>query len=213
MSPVPEKMFVTSDAVAVCWSEEQGLQVLLVERANEPYKGCWALPGGFVDLGEDLGDACARELQEETGVRAAAMAQIGAWGKPGRDPRGRNISVAYLAVVRAGEQTAHGADDASRAAWHRAYALPPLAFDHADMVTRGLEALRSLAVTTRIALAFLGHQFGLKDLCGVLAAVSGRAVTRRGGLAYARRAGLVTGLATEALECADECYLRRLDAL
>jgi len=131
---MPTKMLVAADTVAFRSVRPGDLDVLLVERANEPFRGCWALPGGFVEEDEDLPQAAARELSEETGLAPAVMDQVGAWGTPGRDPRGRVVSAVYLAVARPGQDRAEGGDDAARAAWHPVDGLPHLAFDHAEIV-------------------------------------------------------------------------------
>jgi 8-oxo-dGTP diphosphatase len=110
-------------------------RVLLIERGWDPYKGHWALPGGHVDPGEASLEAAARELEEETGVRVAAGALrlVGVFDAPGRDPRGRYVCAAYLARVPA-DTHATAADDATDARWWPLVALPPLAFDHADII-------------------------------------------------------------------------------
>jgi len=171
MSPMPTKMFVAADTVALRCTAERGLDVLLVERGNEPYKGCWALPGGFVEQDEDLPDAAARELEEETGLRPAALAQVGAWGAPGRDPRGRVVSAVYLAIAKPGLDEVQGGDDAARAAWHAVVDLPPLAFDHSEIIPVALQRLRALCERTHIAFAFLGAIFGPPEVSRVLAAL------------------------------------------
>jgi 8-oxo-dGTP diphosphatase len=110
-------------------------QVLLIERGWDPYEGHWALPGGHVDPGESSRDTAARELAEEAGVHVApeALHQIGVWDQPGRDPRGRYVTVAYLVTVPTGTPIVAG-DDARTARWCPLDALPPLAFDHADIL-------------------------------------------------------------------------------
>jgi len=116
--------------------------VLLIRRGNEPFRGDWALPGGFVEENESL-EACAeRELQEETGVTGVALEQFYTYGDPGRDPRGWSLSVAYWGAVDGELPTVEGADDAVEAAWHPIDNLPPLAFDHDDMIARA-NALRT----------------------------------------------------------------------
>ncbi|WP_369359587.1 NUDIX domain-containing protein [Streptomyces sp. cg2] len=115
--------------------------VLLIERGWPPYQGHWALPGGHVDPGETSRTAAARELEEETGVQvdASDLRQIGVFDRPDRDPRGRYITAAYLAAVPADTPIAAG-DDARSARWWPLEDLPPLAFDHADILhaTTGL---------------------------------------------------------------------------
>jgi len=111
-------------------------EVLLIRRARPPFVGCWALPGGFVDIEEPLETAAARELKEETGLEGVALEQLRAFGDPGRDPRGRTVSIVYVGVLEPGHggkargEEVRGADDAAEAAWHFLDALPPMAFDH-----------------------------------------------------------------------------------
>ncbi len=123
---------VTVDAVVFCGSVTTR-QVALIRRLNDPYAGCWALPGGFVDMDESLETAAARELREETGLDCATLQQFHTFGNPGRDPRGRNICVAYVGVLPE-EVPLQAADDAAEAAWFPINALPPLAFDHDKIV-------------------------------------------------------------------------------
>jgi 8-oxo-dGTP diphosphatase len=166
--PVPDKMLVTADAVTLSYSCEEGLRLLLIRRANDPYEGWWALPGGFVDLEEDLLPACRRELGEETGLSGGAMVQVGAYGKPGRDPRGRNVTVAYLALVGPQQCVARAGDDAADAAWVDVRALPDLAFDHAEIIGDGLALLARLVRATHAACALLPERFTVEQLQGVL---------------------------------------------
>ncbi|MEU0219941.1 NUDIX hydrolase [Streptomyces sp. NPDC006265] len=129
----PETISYTADVVALTPDGE----VLLIERDWPPYEGAWALPGGHVDSGETSRVAAARELEEETGVRVAAddLRQIGVWDAPGRDPRGRFVTVAYAAVVPANTRITAG-DDARTARWWPLADLPDqLAFDHADILS------------------------------------------------------------------------------
>lgn len=128
----PEAIRYTADVVALT----PGGDVLLIERDWPPHEGAWALPGGHVDAGETSRAAAARELEEETGVRVAAddLRQIGVWDSPGRDPRGRYVTVAYAAVVPVGTPIVAG-DDARTARWWPLDNLPGrLAFDHADIL-------------------------------------------------------------------------------
>ena len=122
---------VTADCVVM--TREDVPQVLLVERGNEPYKGCWALPGGFMNMDETTEQCAIRELKEETGLDVEKVWQIGAYSKLGRDPRGRNVCVAYLAIVDK-PAAVSGQDDAAKAQWFPIDALPPLAFDHEDIM-------------------------------------------------------------------------------
>ncbi|MGB6037201.1 MAG: NUDIX hydrolase [Cryomorphaceae bacterium] len=126
---------VTVDAVI--FSERAGVKhLLLVQRKNPPFQDEWALPGGFVEIEEDLETAARRELKEETGIEADDLKQLGAFGKPGRDPRGRTVSVAYTGNVAF--QMATAASDAKAVNWHPLDDLPTLAFDHDEIVTQAL---------------------------------------------------------------------------
>jgi 8-oxo-dGTP diphosphatase len=119
---------VTVDVVLV--TRETRPRVLLIRRKNEPFAGMWAIPGGFVDMDEALETAARRELLEETGVEAEHLEQLHTFGDPGRDPRGRTVSIVYLAKVDAKQVHPQAADDAAEVGWHELDAPPPLAFDH-----------------------------------------------------------------------------------
>jgi 8-oxo-dGTP diphosphatase len=108
-------------------------QVLLILRGRPPFMGRWALPGGFVEMDEDLLTAARRELAEETGLTGVALTQLGAFGAVDRDPRRRIISITYWGVIEQDLEVAAG-DDAARAAWHPLTNLPPLAFDHGEIL-------------------------------------------------------------------------------
>jgi len=122
---------LTADVVLL--AGKVAASVLLIKRAHDPFAGSWALPGGFVDLGESAHDAALRELAEETGVVAGQLSLLGVYDAPGRDPRGWTVSVTYLARVDS-EVPAEGGDDASLAQWFALDTLPALAFDHATIV-------------------------------------------------------------------------------
>jgi 8-oxo-dGTP diphosphatase len=127
---------VTADCVVI--TKEETPQVLLIQRGFEPFKGCWAIPGGFMNMDETTEQCAIRELEEETGLKISDVRQIGAFSKIDRDPRGRTITVAYLAIVDAPLEV-KGLDDAAKAQWFLLSALPPLAFDHADILREAIK--------------------------------------------------------------------------
>lgn len=159
------------------------LQLLLIERGEEPFKGRWALPGGFVrvgdaldDRGEDLEEAARRELVEETGLQLhdAWLEQVGAFGHPDRDPRMRIISIAHTALVRPNLAPRIGAGtDAADARWFRTDALPQLAFDHADIVDAAVRHLRSRLEGSAIAFELVPERFTVAELREVYQALLG----------------------------------------
>ena len=130
---------VTTDCVVM--TKEDTPQVLLIERGLEPYKGCWAFPGGFMNMDETTEQCAIRELEEETGMKVTELQQIGAYSKVDRDPRGRTITVAYLIVVDA-PIAVIGQDDAAKAQWFPIDALPPLAFDHEDIMKDAINMIK-----------------------------------------------------------------------
>ena len=130
---------VTTDCVVM--TNEATPQVLLIERGLDPYKGSWAFPGGFMNMDETTEQCAIRELEEETGMKVTEIQQIGAYSKVDRDPRGRTITVAYLIVVDA-PVAVIGQDDAAKAQWFPIDALPPLAFDHEDIMKDAINMIK-----------------------------------------------------------------------
>ena len=125
---------LTVDCV-VFGRDPNGLKVILIKRKHAPFPGCWALPGGFLELDETLEQAACRELFEETGVSLSSMQQLQVFDAIGRDPRERVLSVAHLALVELAEHPVVGSDDASDARWFALEQLPELAFDHAQILS------------------------------------------------------------------------------
>ena len=132
---------VTADCIVI--TREAEPKVLLIQRDGEPFKGAWAFPGGFMDMDETTEQCAIRELEEETGLRVSDIKQIGAYSKVDRDPRGRTITIAYLAIID--EPIAvTGQDDAAKAEWWPVDALPPLAFDHGEIMADAMQLFNQI---------------------------------------------------------------------
>ncbi len=131
---------VTADCVVI--TKEAEPKVLLIERGADPYKGCWAFPGGFLNMDETTEQCAVRELEEETGMIIQGLQQIGAYSKVDRDPRGRTITVAYLAVIDSPCEVI-GQDDAAKAEWFPLDSLPKLAFDHDEIMRDAIRLFKS----------------------------------------------------------------------
>ena len=131
------KIFVTVDNVVIR-KIDGNKEILLIKRLKEPFQDFWALPGGFVDENEDLETAAKRELLEETSIMIFKVNQIGAYGTPGRDPRSHVVSVAYYSEIDPLAE-AVAADDAKEVKWFNLNLLPPLAFDHSEIIRDAIE--------------------------------------------------------------------------
>ena len=133
---------VTVDAVVFSMSEGKA-KVLLIKRKKEPFKGKWAFPGGFVEMDEELAEAVARELVEETGLCGVKLEQMHTFGKCGRDPRGRQISIAFMGIAEADSANIKAGDDAEEVKWFDIDRLPEMAFDHNEMANMAIKKLFS----------------------------------------------------------------------
>src|SRR5262245_54490619 len=132
---------LTVDCVVFGFDEAE-LKVLLIQRGLEPFKGKWALPGGFVRVDETLDAAARRELEEEAGLKQVLLEQLYTFGEVGRDPRERVVSVAYYALVKLAAHATKAATDAADARWFPISEVPKLAFDHADILAAALTRLK-----------------------------------------------------------------------
>jgi 8-oxo-dGTP diphosphatase len=157
---------VTVDVVVFTLRDGQ-LKLLLIKRAGEPYRGKWALPGGFVQLDEGLDAAAARELEEETGVSKVYLEQLYTFGRVDRDPRERVITVAYYALIPSDKLELRAATDAEAVGWFGLEELPKLAFDHKDIVSMAHERLVAKLDYSTIAFAFMPKRFTLSELQAV----------------------------------------------
>lgn len=155
------------------------LKVLLIQRAHDPYAGHWALPGGFVDMDEDLDFAARRELEEETGMQDVFVEQLYTFGAPLRDPRGRVISVAYYALVNLDEHPIKAASDARAAEWYPLSKLPKLAFDHGTILEMAIKRLKAKVRYQPIGFELLPKKFTLSQLRQLYENILGRALNKR----------------------------------
>ena len=159
---------VTTDCVIFGFDGKK-LQVLLVQRGNEPYKGCWAFPGGFMNMDESAEEGALRELQEETGLKDAYIRQFHTFTAPQRDPRERVITIAYYALVRI--QEVKGEDDAIDARWFTLERIPQLAFDHDQILQTAIQTLRRQIHFEPIGFELLPEVFTLMELQNLYEAI------------------------------------------
>jgi 8-oxo-dGTP diphosphatase len=172
------------------------LQVLLIRRGQPPFKGRWALPGGFVRPDEDLAAAAARELAEETGIREAVLEQVAAIGTPRRDPRGHTVTVVYVGLVAPDRHTLAATGDSAAAWWFDVNGpepLPPLAFDHAELLRLSLEYLRRRVGEAPVCFELLPAEFTLSELQVLLEAILGRPLDRRNFRRKVQELGFLEG--------------------
>ena len=154
---------VTVDIVIFTIRDDQ-LKLLLIRRAYKPYRGKWALPGGFVNMNEDLDTAARRELKEETGVAGVYLEQLYTFGAPKRDPRERVITVAYYALIPSDKIQLQAATDAEAVGWFGLDELPKLAFDHEDIVKMAHGRMVAKLDYSTLAFQFLPDTFTLHEL-------------------------------------------------
>lgn len=187
--------------------KEDPLKVLLIRRLDDPHKGKWAIPGGFVNVsdddtqGESLEDAACRELNEETGLTIQYMEQLYTFGTPGRDPRGRVVSVAYFALVKTDDHKVVAGSDASEAVWFGLNQVKPegLAFDHGSVLAKGLARLEAKVRWAPIGFNLLPEAFTLGELQRLYEAVLRRTLDKRNfrkkvlAMGVLKEEGLTTG--------------------
>lgn len=154
---------VTTDIV-IFTIRQDALKVLLIKRALEPFRGCWALPGGFVEPDESLDQGARRELEEETGVRDVYLEQLYSFGRPDRDPRERVITVAYYALIPSDNIALRAASDAEGVGWFGIDEVPELAFDHPEILQMARQRLVAKLDYSTIAFQFMPAEFTLSEL-------------------------------------------------
>lgn len=174
-----QNLSLTVDAVIFGYDAKDGLSVLLIKRLLEPFKGQWAIPGGFLLAGESLEQAVERELEEETGIKVNYLEQLYTFGKPDRDPRKHIVTVAYYGLVRRNLFELYAATDAADAQWFNIKELPLLAFDHADIFKLALDRLRGKIAYQPIGFELLEEEFPLPDLHRLYETLYGQKIDRR----------------------------------
>lgn len=184
---------VTVDCVV--FGLDQGeLKVLLIQRDLEPFKGAWALPGGFVNMDEALEDAARRELEEETGIANVFLEQLYSFGDVGRDPRGRVITVAYYALINLDEHPIQAASDARNAAWFEVSDLPILAFDHQHIFSMAHQRLKGKVRYAPIGFELLPRKFTLTQLQNLYETILDRQFDKRNFRKKIKRLGILREL-------------------
>ncbi|MEK6757807.1 MAG: NUDIX domain-containing protein [Nanoarchaeota archaeon] len=173
-----EKPSVTVDIV-IFTIRDDDLKVLLVKRDIEPFKGEWAIPGGFVRINESLEDAAKRELEEETGVKDVYLEQLYSFGNPERDPRGRVITIAYIALINSEKIKLKATTDASDVQWFSIKKIPSLAFDHKKILDYSLKRLKWKFEYTAVAFSLLPKKFAISEIQKIYEIVFDREFDKR----------------------------------
>jgi len=173
-----DRFYVTVDAVVFTILDNE-LKIIIIRRKNPPFKGYFALPGGFVELDENLDGAAERELKEETGVENIFLKKLKPFGKVGRDSRGRVITIPYLAIISGKNVKLHSTCDAELARWYSIYNLPKLAFDHKEIISYALNKLRSEIEKSNIAFQIIPKKFTLTELQRVYEIILNKKLDKR----------------------------------
>ena len=177
---VTQNIQVAVDAIVFGYSKEKGVSLLLIKRKYDPYKGTWAIPGGFVLDNESLEEAVARELEEETGIKIDYLEQLYTFGAPNRDPRTRILSVAYFGLVNKSHfEKLKASTDAEDAEWFNFKRLPKLAFDHKKILKVAIERLRGKMVYQPVGFELLDKKFPFSDLENLYTTLLDRPIDRR----------------------------------
>jgi len=182
---------LTVDCVVFGLDQQHRLKVMLIQRNIPPFQGNWALPGGFVRIDESLEEAAIRELQEETGIERLFLEQLYTFGAVDRDPRERVVTVAYYALVNLKEHAVKAASDARDAAWFAIDALPPLAFDHTQILALALNRLKTKVRYEPIGFELLPQKFTLFQLQKLYEAILGQELDKRNFRKKILRMGLL----------------------
>lgn len=181
---------LTADCV-IFGFDGNALNVLLIERGVEPYKGYWALPGGFMRMDETIDECARRELMEETQVKDIYIEQFRVFSSTNRDPRGRVVTVAFIALVRPEAHVVKGGDDARVAMWFNCEEIPPLAFDHEEILAAAREHLREVLRVRPVAFNLLNVAFTIDELRRVYEVINNTTYDRRNFTRKAMQTGTI----------------------
>lgn len=169
---------ITADCVIFGFNGKS-LKILLIERGNEPFLGYWALPGGFMRMDETIEQTAARELREETNLSNVYLDQFRVYSKVGRDPRERVVTVAFIALVKPDDYNVLAGDDAANAVWFDDNMLPPLAFDHSEIISEAREYLKEILLLKPVAFELLNKTFTISQLQTVYEVINRTSYDRR----------------------------------
>lgn len=181
---------ITADCVIYGFDGES-LKILLIERGLQPYKGMWALPGGFMKIDETIEETARRELFEETGLQNVYLSQFKVFSDVDRDPRERVVTVAFIALVRPSDYHLIAGDDAANALWFDEDMLPPMAFDHIDIIHAARQHLSETLRVQPVAFELLNKVFSLSELQKVYEVVNRTTYDRRNFQRKALQSGLI----------------------
>lgn len=182
---------ITADCV-IFGFDGKSLKILLVERGNEPYLGCWALPGGFMRMDETIEQTAERELKEETNLSNVYLEQFRVYSNVERDPRERVVTVAFIALVNPEDYNVIAGDDAANAIWFYDSQLPPLAFDHATIIQAARAHLKEILLLKPVAFQLLNKNFTISQLQTVYEVINQTTYDRRNFLRTAIDAEVIT---------------------
>lgn len=169
---------ITADCVIFGFNGKS-LKILLIERGNQPYFGYWALPGGFMHINESIEECAERELKEETNLSNVFLDQFRVYSRPDRDPRERVVTVAFIALVKPDDYNVIAGDDAAKAMWFDESMLPPLAFDHKDIIREAREYLKEILRLKPVAFELLNKLFTISELQSVYEVINQTSYDRR----------------------------------